>query len=471
MKWLENPRKAFGFILAVSLVHALYNSLLPLYPDEAYYWLWSRRLDLSYYDHPPMVAYLIRVFSQWGDSPFLVRLTAVFCLGVAAWYIYRLASTLFNGRVGALALVICLLLPGTNAGFTLVTPDSPLLMFWAMALFYCWRAISYERASDYLLAGLSLGGLLLSKYTAVLFLGFLLFYLALRRPSHLLKKEPWLTLLLALAIFSPVVYWNADHNWISFAFQYQHGTSSGSGIHWGRFFEFFGGLFFLFSPVFFAALLIGLSRVREYWRDDGKFYLASGALFPLCFFLYKGLFKKMELNWVAVALVPGVIFLAWFIDSQKLTKTFRAGAVLSLFLVLVMYSPGLFHLPPKANPHNRLFGYQQAAAEVRHLSHPGDNLFADHLTTASILTYYMPGHPRVSVPVPTRLSEFTYWDRDLDFRKLSGLCLASRPRKEALEKVFSKVDLVERFVAQAPGFRPREFYIYRCAGFQGAGES
>lgn len=70
LKWLENQRRAAWFILGVSLLHALYNFFLPFYPDEAYYWLWSRHLDFSYYDHPPMVAYLIRLFSHGGETSF-----------------------------------------------------------------------------------------------------------------------------------------------------------------------------------------------------------------------------------------------------------------------------------------------------------------------------------------------------------------------------------------------------------------
>lgn len=466
MKWLENPRKALWFILGISLLHSLYNLSLPLFPDEAYYWLWSQRLDLSYYDHPPMVAYLIRLFSFGGDNLFLIRLTTVFCLGIAVWFIYRLARAIFDPQIAALALVVCMLVPATNAGYSLVTPDSPLIMFWAMALYYSYRAIVKERLADYLLAGVSIGGLLLSKYTAVLFLGFLLLFLLVRRPVQLTKKGPWLAILVAVAIFSPVIYWNATHHWISFAFQYHHGTSTHFAIHWGHFFEFFGGLFVLFSPVFFGALLWGFSRIQDYWSDDGKLYLALGTLFPLCFFLYKGLFKKMELNWVAVALVPGVIYLAWFLYSRNLHRTFRIGTGLSLLLLGVMFFPGLFFLPPKLNPHSRFFGYQKAAAEVARLKRPGDTLFADHLTTASTLNYYTVGHPWVSIPTSTRPSEFTFWDQGRDFSSLSGTYLARRPSKDVLSKVFPRVSLAEHFVARASGVKPRDFYIYYCNGSQ-----
>ena len=464
MKWFRDQRRAAWFIVGVSLLHALYNISLPFYPDEAYYWLWSRHLDFSYYDHPPMVAYLIRLFSFGGDNLFLIRLSTVFCMGVAVWFIYRLALHLRGPRVAALALLIGLLLPATNLGYTLITPDSPLIMFWAMALYYCYLAVSEDRWRDYLLAGLSLGGLLLSKYTSVLFLGFLLLFLLLRRPKRLLQLKPWLALLLAFVVFSPVIYWNANHDWISFSFQYQHGTSGDFGINLKDFLGFFAGLFVIFSPVFFAVLLRGLARVRDYWRDDGLLYIALGTLFPLGFFLYKGLFKKMELNWVAVALVPAVIFLAWFIDNRGLHRTMRIGNWICVLLMLLLFVPSLLFLPAKLNPHNRFFGFKEVATEMSHLIQPGDSLFADYLTSASILTYYLPGHPRVAVPISKRLSQFNFWDRDLDYAQLSGLCLASRKREAALRKVFAQVTLVERFVARAPGLMPQDFYIYRCSG-------
>ena len=468
MRWLEKPQNAFLVILGVSLFHAVYNLTLPLHPDESYYWLWSQKLDWSYYDHPPMIAYLIRLFSLGGDSLFLIRLTTVFCSGVSAWYIYRLAAKMFHPRVAALALVISMLLPATNAGFTLITPDSPLIMFWAMALYYCYQALFAGRWQDYLLAGLSIGGMLLSKYTAVLFLGFLLLFLLVRQPKQLLKKEPWLALLLAFALFSPVLYWNAIHDWISFSFQLEHGSSEAFRIRWGKFFEFFGGLFLLFSPVFFGALRTGLARVRDYWRDDQRFYLALAVLFPLCFFLYKGLFKKMQLNWVAVALIPGVIFLAWFIDSRKLRRTMKIGSIVCCLMLAIMFLPYLFPLPPNLNPQSRFFGYREAVAETLRLQLPGEAIFADHLSTASILTYYLPGHPRIPVPLQNRTSQFTFWDRDLDFSILSGICLASKNREDELRKVFSQVTLINRFVARAPGLEDRTFYIFRCSGSSSA---
>ena len=462
---------AFFLILLYSGYHAIYNMTLPLHPDEAYYWLWSRHLDLGYYDHPPLIAYLLKLFTLFKTNEYTVRLTAVFCMGTATLYTYLLAKRIFDEKTAIFALVMLLSLPATNMGFTIVTPDAPLMLFWAVSMYYAYLALTEDSITYHVLAGISMGLLLLSKYTSALFLGSLFLFLLFKMPKKLLDWKAWFTLAIAIMLFFPVIWWNYQHNWISFAFQYHHGTSAAFRPRIDTFFAFLGGQFLVLGILFFPLLVWGAYRYRLFRKNFGEFYLFSFFLFPMAFFFYKSLFKKMSLNWGAVAVISGMIICAHLLVRLHLKKIFISGLALSILMTLLIQFPGLFFLPPKFNMLNRLYGPKEAVKQLEEYLQPGDALFADHLRRASMLSFYTRGHPRVFIPTPSRFSQFNLWDKGISFSHLKGIYLSKKPNKKELEKYFGNVQLLEKMVFQKPGFRKRVFYVYRVGPVEEKNES
>ena len=457
-------KNAALLILIISVIHAAYNTSLQLNVDEAYYWLWSTKLQLSYYDHPPMVAYIIKIFTLFGDSEFFVRLGAVACMSISAWYVFLLSKDVFDNDVAWLTLITGAILPATNMGYTIITPDAPLILFWSTASYYAYKALFEDRWSYYILAGVHIGLLMLSKYISVLFMAFLLMFIIIKMPKKLLSPKPWIAIIISFMIFSPVLVWNYQHDWISFIFQYTHGTSSEFRIRFDKFFEFFGGLFAIFTPIFFSILLYGTFKFRNWFFDNKRFYVAFSFIFPLVFFLYKALFKKMELNWIAVAFIPGMILFAYTVKHYNFKKSYRIGAYMSLLITLVLHFPTMFFLPPGLNIHNRISGYEEVVKHMQQYIRPGDALFGDRSYRAAIFTYYTEGHPRAYIPTPSRFSSYTLWDKGIDFSKMSGIYFAKRDRMKNLKKVFKKVELIEKYIVKKKGFSDKEFYIYRCNG-------
>jgi 4-amino-4-deoxy-L-arabinose transferase-like glycosyltransferase len=458
-----NDKNAFLIIIIFSFLQSVYNIMLPLHPDEAYYWLWSMRPALSYYDHPPMIAYVIRLFSIFGDSVFAVRLAAVFCMGIGSVYIYLLAKDVYGRETAWTALLLSFTLPATNLGYTITTPDAPLILFWASSLYYCNRALKNGSWAVYTAAGVSLGGLLLSKYTSVLFLGFLFLFLVVRRPKLFLGAKPWAAVIIAFIIFSPVIYWNYLNDWISFSFQYIHGTGK-KGIKLSAFFDFVGGLFLVFTPVYMVILIRRIADFRSWFRNDEKLFVALSCLFPLLFFMYKSLFKRMELNWAAIGFISGIVILAEAVRVYKLKKSIWAGVAVALFFSIFLKFSNLLPLPPKLNIQSRVFGYEQAVKRFSEYIREGDDLFGGHLRVASMQTFYLKGHPEVSIPIEERFSQFNLWDKDKDFSKMHGVFLSEGNEDEKLKKVFSEVTLLEVYTAQEKGYKPRTFHIYRVKG-------
>src|SRR5712672_3113257 len=192
LRLVRNTAVTILALVALRLVAAAWT---PLTFDEAYYWMWSKHLAGGYYDHPPGVAVVIRLGTMIaGDTELGGRLVAA------------TATLLLN--VTLMAAV----------GTLIVTPDSPLLAASSFVLFFLAKVLETGRGAWWLAVGAAVGAALLSKYTSLFFGPAILIWLvSVPKLRHwLISPWPYLGGLVALAVFSPVILWNADHHWVSF---------------------------------------------------------------------------------------------------------------------------------------------------------------------------------------------------------------------------------------------------------------
>jgi hypothetical protein len=207
-------------ILALVALRLAAAAWTPLTFDEAYYWMWSKHLAGGYYDHPPGVAVVIRLGTMIaGDTELGVRLVSILLALPMSWAVYRTAAILFGGqRVAATAAVLLNVTLMTAVGTMIVTPDAPLLVASSFVLFGLAKVLETGRGAWWLAVGAAVGAALLSKYTALFFGPAILIWLVsvpkLRR--WLISPWPYLGGIVAVAIFAPVILWNADHQWVSF---------------------------------------------------------------------------------------------------------------------------------------------------------------------------------------------------------------------------------------------------------------
>src|SRR4030088_1382072 len=212
-----NTGLAILALVGLRLIAAAFTALTF---DEAYYWMWSTHFAGGYYDHPPMVAVVIRLGTMiLGDTELGVRLVSILLALPMSWAVYGAAAILFGGqRVAATATILLNITLMAADGTLIVTPDAPLLVASSFVLFYLAKILETGRGVWWLAAGAAVGAALLSKYTALFFGPAILIWLAsvpeLRR--WLVSPWPYLGGLVALAVFSPVILWNADHHWVSF---------------------------------------------------------------------------------------------------------------------------------------------------------------------------------------------------------------------------------------------------------------
>lgn len=206
---------------ALLLLRLVYAPLLELTPQEGYYWQFAQHLALGYLDHPPLTGWLVAASTLPGDREFWVRVPAMLAsviavLAVAAWA-RELAGAAIAWRTALLAAV----LPYFFLSGFVMTPDAPLTAAWATALLALHGALTRGSTGAWIAAGAAVGLGMLSKYTMVLLPLAVMVWLTLERRwlETLRQPGPWLAALAALLIFSPVLLWNAQHDWASFAYQ------------------------------------------------------------------------------------------------------------------------------------------------------------------------------------------------------------------------------------------------------------
>ncbi len=207
-------------ILALVALRLAAAAWTPLTFDEAYYWMWSKHLAGGYYDHPPMVAVVIRLGTMIaGDTELGVRLVSILLALPMSWAVFRTARLLFGGeRLAATATILLNVTLMAAVGTLIVTPDAPLLVASSFVLFYLAKVLETGRGAWWLAVGAAVGAALLSKYTALFFGPAILIWLVSVRKLRRWLMSPWLYLggLIALLVFSPVILWNAEHHWVSF---------------------------------------------------------------------------------------------------------------------------------------------------------------------------------------------------------------------------------------------------------------
>lgn len=462
------------FFLLVVLFNLAYNSTLPLHPDEAYYWVWSRNLALSYYDHPPMVAYAIRLMTVFGDSETLIRLAAVAAMSAAAWLIYRMGCILFTRKTGEIALIIYLLVPMTQVGYLAVTPDPFLCFFWALSLYLVCRSLFEQRPGLLPIAGISVGCTLLSKYTGVLLpaslLLFLLFTPRFRR--LLVKQELLLAIFLSVLVFSPVIAWNASHDWVSFQYQFTHGVAEEKILKPASFGEFIAGQAAVSNPLFFFSLLFCLTRERlKSFREPRVAILIWPFIFTLLFFGYNSLYKKSELNWAMPAMVSGSVLLAhWLLQTGK-ARLIRWAGVFTLLAVIFFKGPELVpFMPSELVMKNKFLGYDYLFTEAD-LRRGDEFVLSDNYENASIVAYYLPGRPEVHILESLPLSQYTFWhDRLSGLRGRDAIWIGEDEPTAAVASAFAQVELFRTLVYENR-FGTKRYNVFRCSGYKGLAET
>jgi hypothetical protein len=408
-----------GGAVALLTMQAFAASRLELTFDEAYYTLWSRALAFGYLDHPPMVAYFIRASTTLlGGSEFGVRALSLALVGTLPALIAYIAWRLFHSvETAAIAVLMWIASPLVMAGAAFATPDAGLVLFWTLglaALTELWRT---GKTRWFIAMGLALGLMALSKFTAAFFAAGAALALvttpSLRR--SLRSPAPWVALILAAAIFSPFVLWNAGHGWATFV--KQGGRAAANGFAPFYLVEFIGAQILLMNPLAFPAVAAAVAGVS--WRapagprsaEEARRLLVSTIAPAVIYFAIHALHDRVEGNWLAPVL-PACAILAgdWVERARRAGAGFKRvaaraalwAAPLAFAVMALAFVQTLTGILPlgAADPTERLEGFRDLArgVDARARAEGAHFVLAQGYALASLLRYY----GDVTIPVVQR---------------------------------------------------------------------
>jgi 4-amino-4-deoxy-L-arabinose transferase-like glycosyltransferase len=488
---LPVERWALVLVLGMVALRGITAALAPLSSDEAYYWLWTRPLQLSYYEHPAMVAYWIWVgIHLLGRTALGVRLLAVASAVAVSVLVWDAARIAFRSRAaGALA---ALWLNSTilfGAVGVIITPDAPLLLFWSLALWSVLRLAAIGKPVYLYSLGLALGLAAISKYTAALLvpavLGVFVLFPSLRR--WLRRCHSWLAVALAALCTTPLILWNLRNNFASFDMQLAHAFTGGITDPLRNELGYLGGQIGLVTPLLFLFCLWGMGwALWAGWRQRRPewFVLGLSSLPIIAFFAVHALRYDVQPHWSGPAYIGAVIATAGAAQRAKLRTPLSfaicaaplIGAAMTA-TVLFQAATAMLPVPIKLDPLKRLGGWDELAAAVAQArqAHPRAFLLAESHIPAGPVSYYLPDHAPVFLEGAMRPSYYTAAEvaalkgHDAIFMARS---VADRGRKlgaaaGTIMPYFSQVTFLRRVVLYWGG-RPADAYaLYLARDYHG----
>jgi len=468
--------KTLFFLLFITLFRLVYSTGLRAIPDEAYYYIWSRQLDWSYFCHPPMLAYAIAFFNRFVTNRELVlKLVTTLFMAFSSIYIFHLAKELFHRRLAFYCVVLSNISLLFMAGSFIATPDVPMIFFLTGASYHFYRAVQDGKTAQWLIAGVFTGFALLSKFIAFLIYPSFFLYLLLPENRKWFRRAiPYLTCVLSLLVFSPVVFWNSRHHWVSFGFQLHHGFGGNKGFpRWNKFFEYLGGQLGLVGPILFGIFFVALIATALSWKKrslEEKFLWCLSSV-PFVFFLLVSLQKKVEANWPCFAYVPGILLAMAFYEShvqphrwgRMLWKVNWGLKIVVLGVLLVhIYLPFL-PIPLRKDRTNDFFGWDQLGTEAVQLAegHPGFELAVNRYQLASEMIMYS-DLPLICLNIEGRPNQFDIWQDRSTFQGKNYLYFDDHNKpKEAIVSAFERFEYLKTIPLKRRNAVMKEIRVYK----------
>jgi membrane-associated phospholipid phosphatase/4-amino-4-deoxy-L-arabinose transferase-like glycosyltransferase len=410
--WLCLGYVLIGVLLLVRLAY-LASGKIELSEDEAYQWLWSKHLALSYYSKPPLIACAQFLGTAlWGDSELGVRFFSPVIAAAISFLLLRFFAREVSARVGVALVLIATATPLLAVGATLITIDPLSVAFWTAAMISGWRAVQLDSTRHWLWTGLWTGLGFLSKYTALLqWLCWATFFILCKPARGQVKRPgPYLALLVNALCAVPVLIWNAQHGWVTLT---HLGERAGLDTRWRPTLQFARDFVLaeagLLHPVFLVA---AVWAAIAFWKRPRKnalpvYFFSMGAPLFMFYFLYT-LRARVQPNWIAPSVVPLFCLMAAYWDTRwraglRAVKTWLAASlIVGLPVVVVFHDTDLIGkifgraLTPKFDPLTRVRAYREMARVVGQarmkLLAEGKPVFiiGSHYGITSLVTFYLP---------------------------------------------------------------------------------
>lgn len=388
---------SFCMLICIVLIRFISIWIMGPMPQDAYYFFYAQHPSLSYFDHPPAIAYLLWLFTTvLGKHIIAIKLADSFLTALTCFAVYKLANRLFP-KFEAERIIILFLSTLMVSILSLVsTPDTPLLFFWTLTLIALYKAIFNEKKRYWLISGVLMGMAFDSKYTAVFLPAGMILFLLLSASSrkYLRTFWPWLTCLIMVLVSTPVIIWNIENHFASFAFQGSQRMQEAAAftLKPKLVLGLAGHQLALLLPVLFLSIIWSVVKIiRNYsakWNE-----MPSSKLFLLCFFLPLFLTFLMlspiywiKINWMMPAYITGIILAGSLLSK----KWINIQLYISFVVHLALLAEVLFY-PINIKSDDTWVGWKSLADQTQHIEkkYGADFIFsADGYKTSAELNLF-----------------------------------------------------------------------------------
>src|SRR5688572_29160530 len=362
-----------------------------LIADEAYYWVYSRFPAWGYFDHPPMIAMLIRSGYAIFNNELGVRLICA----LLSTFTILITESLTEKRNPFLFYTIVMSIGVLQITGFLAVPDTPLLFFTAVFFYVYRRFVQLMNWKNSLLLGLAIALLFYTKYHGLLIV--LLTFLS--NSKLLLRRQTWLACLFALILYAPHLYWQWNHDWMSF--RYHLFESNVSTYKFSYTTDYLLGQLLMAGPLAGFILLPAAFIYKP--RDQTGRALKFTLIGVYAIFLISSLRGKVEVNWPMPALIPLIVLSHQFIfDKIKWINPLRIIAFISLLLIIAGRIYLIVDIGPNNSTKQRFHNNKAWAKEIAEKTGDLPVVFNNSYQRASLFWFYSgkPSH-----------SHNPYWDR------------------------------------------------------------
>lgn len=377
MKIFDAPKFRFVFyLLLFTVINLLQSNYTGLFEDEAYYWIWSQDLDWGYFDHPPMVAIWAAIGSTFFQDEFGIRLVSALSFSVLIWVLWQCVDApkkwekldLFFGLLLSLAFLQIF-------GF-IITPDTPLLFFFALFLWSYKSFLDKQSLRTSLLLGITMVAMLYSKYHGIL----IIFFVCLSNLALFKSKYFWLASIFGALLFVPHLYWQYENGFPSFFYHLQDRSKKPYHItntltHLVNVIAVVGITFPFIYKAFFKSSPSDAFNKSLKWIVYGFFF----------FFLISTLSSQPQAQWLIATLPPLLLLsFAYFREHSDrwLNRMIWIQASILVIGRLMFAFPSLSPLP--LEPHMA----QQWVPELKETTRGQPLVFVNSYRNASVYEFY-----------------------------------------------------------------------------------
>lgn len=347
-----------AYLILFFILNLILCSFVSLSYDESYYWIYSKFLSFGYYDHPPMVALLIKLGTYFGDSEFGVRLFFNILSTLSLWLMWDLT----NKKRSSFFILISASLPLIQGSGFLALPDTPLLFFSILFLWTTKKYLEKESWKNILMVTISIVLMFYSKYHGLL----VVIFTVIAIPSLTKRKSFWGIVFLVVALYLPHMYWQYKHDFITFDFHLNGRDEKHFELK--NILNYISSQFVVFGMIYLGLFIKWLKKVD--FKNPLERILTFNVLGFLALLLLMSFRNQIEANWTVTA--SGFFVILMTLLSEKTSfnlKKMMWISIVPIFLLallrVIFLLPDSFYDGKKIGRLNEIKGWNKRISEIK----------------------------------------------------------------------------------------------------------